>query len=125
VNDLIGLRYGWGHRPSDGSGQTDCFQLTCEARRRLGMKDYEAQFSWVYEQYTDETFPRTKILRWLLQNGREISAPAVGAVLLLPGAAGAALGTVTDFGALFIGPGQSVIHVSTVPVEGRCFWMEP
>lgn len=111
-NDLVGLRYGWGHNPKDGSGLTDCFQLVCEVHRRLGMTDHSATYEWVYQQYTESSFPRGLMVRWLLKNGRRQSQPEAGCVVLLPANAGAALGTYTDAtNVLFIGPGSSVIHV--------------
>jgi hypothetical protein len=64
-NDLIGLRYGWHCRPNDGTGKTDCFQLVCEARRRLGMSDYAPRFEWVYSVYDEFSLPPRQILRWL------------------------------------------------------------
>lgn len=96
VNDLIGLEYGWGHRPRDGSGKTDCFQLVCEIRRRMGLGDYEPMFEWVYGTYNQDTLPRSRIARWLLENGRRLDSPVKGATVLLPKASGAALGTFVD-----------------------------
>lgn len=125
MNDLIGLAYGWGHAPWDGSGKTDCFQLTCEVRRRLQLKDYSRQFEWVYNDYTDDTFPRKLILRWLLEHGRRIEAPQAGAVALLPGTAGAALATVLEDGTLlFIAPSQNVVRSRLPNGTGQFFWME-
>ena len=111
-NDLVGLRYGWGHGPRDGSGFTDCFQLVCEVHRRMGMADYSAKYEWVYQQYTEASFPRGLIVRWLLQNGQRQTRPTAGCVALLPVRSGAALGTYTDAtNVLFIGASSSVIHV--------------
>jgi hypothetical protein len=124
MNDLIGLTYGWGHAPGDGSGKTDCFQLTCEARRRMGLSDYADKFAWVYDSYNDATFPRRLVIRWLIENGRRIDRPAIGAVALFPGFAGAALGAVTDHGMLFLNGRQNVVH-APVPVGiGHYFWMQ-
>jgi hypothetical protein len=124
VNDLIGLGYRWGAAPSHGTGQTDCFQLVCEVRRRMGLSDYGARFAWVYDTYTEATFPRLKILRWLLQYGTKLKAAKPGAVALLPGAAGAALGAVTEDGTVFIGPGARVVHVALPAGAARYFWMD-
>lgn len=123
MNDLIFLRYGWGHRPGDGSGLTDCFQLTCEARRRLGLTDYADRFEWVYDRYTEATLPRSSIARWLLENGQRLDGPEVGAVVLLPGHHAGALGTVTDQGVIFLSPGQNVVHVPIPAGTGHFFWM--
>ena len=123
MNDLLFLRYGWGHKPDDGSGLTDCFQLTCEVMRRMGLRDYSPLFQWVYEQYDDDTFPRRKIVRWLLENGRRLDAPKEGAVALIDGTKGAALGTATDYGLIFLGPGGNVVHSPIVPPSIHYFWM--
>lgn len=124
VNDLIGLEYGWGHRPRDGNGKTDCFQLVCEVRRRMDLRDYEPMFEWVYGQYTDETFRRNLIARWLLQNGKRITVPFRGATVLLPGEAGAALGTYLDeITILFIGSGRNVVRAPLGAV-GHIFDMD-
>lgn len=124
MNDLVGLRFGWGHRPGDGSGMTDCFQLTCEVRRRLGLPDYADRFAWVYERYDEQTFPRRRIARWLLELGAKLPDPLPGAVALLPGHSGAALGTVTEHGVIFIAPGQNVVHAPVPAGVGRYFWMK-
>jgi len=123
VNDLIGLVYGWGHRPDDGSGKTDCFQLACEIHRRLGFGDYSPQYNWVYAEYTDDTFPRRRMARWLLENGIRCKHPKPGAVVLLPVEVGAALGTYIDStDVLFIGPGHHVIRAPLGGI-GQIFWM--
>lgn len=124
TNDLIGLEYGWGHRPGDGSGKTDCFQLACELHRRLGHADYASEFAWVYERYTDSTFNRVHIARWLLQNASRQSAPEIGTVVLLPSDLGAALGTYVDTeSAVFIGPALNVIRTALPVDAGQLFWM--
>lgn len=124
MNDLIGLAYGWAHRPGDGSGKTDCFQLTCEVRRRMGLTDYADKFAWVYDKYVDATFPRQLVLRWLLENGERINAALPGAVALMPGVSGAALGAVTDHGVIFLGVSQNVVHTPVPPGAGYYFWMK-
>lgn len=124
VNDLIGLEYGWGHRPRDGSGKTDCFQLVCEVRRRMGLGDYEPMFEWVYSKYNQDTLPSRQIARWLLQNGKRLSSPVEGATVLLPGASTAALGTMinsTSF--LFIGSAFNVVRAPFGNV-GHLFGMD-
>jgi hypothetical protein len=124
VNDLIGLTYAWNHSPGDGSGKTDCFQLTCEVRNRLGLADYRDQFNWVYREYTESSFPRRLIIRWLNENGKRIYERPPGAVMLLPGSAGAALATVLDDSLIFIAPSQNVVRSPVPEGIGHCFWME-
>lgn len=123
MNDLVGLVYGWGHRPGDGSGMTDCFQLACEVHRRLGFADYAPEFAWVYEQFTEETFDRRLLARWLATNSRRLAAPQVGAVALLTDKAFGALASVTEHGLLLIGPGQNVVQVPVPPACARYVWM--
>ncbi len=124
MNDLIGLKYRWGCGPTDGSGYTDCFQLLCVVRKRMGFFDYTDRFAWVYGEYDEQTFPRLRIARWLLQLGVRLPGPVPGAVALLPGHAGAALGIVTEHGLLFIAPGQNVVHAPIPPGMGRFFWID-
>jgi hypothetical protein len=126
LNDLIGLTYGWNHAPGDGSGKTDCFQLACEVRRRLGMSDYSERFAWVYTEFLDEQFNRAKIARWLLQCGNRLELPIPGAVRLLPVDEGAALATYLHDGTtIFLSPGGSVIRTQILDSLGYCFWMNP
>jgi hypothetical protein len=126
LNDLIGLTYGWNNAPGDGSGKTDCFQLACEVRRRLGMSDYSERFAWVYTEFLDEQFNRAKIARWLLQCGKRLELPIPGVVRLLPVAEGAALATYLDDGTtIFLGPSGSVIRTQILDSLGYCFWMNP
>lgn len=103
MNDLIGLKRAWGARPGDGSGTVDCCLLFAEVRRRLGYYDHSPDFAWYFEKYTDETFPRRIMMKWLLQNGTRLSTPEPHAVVLLPGSNGGAMGTVlSDGNVLFI-----------------------
>jgi hypothetical protein len=120
-NDLIGLPYRWAAAPA--SGATDCFQLVCEARRRLGLMDYSERFAWVYERYTEQTFRRALLPRWLLQNGRRLGEPIAGAVALLPSSTGSALGTILEDGALFISPRGAVVRSPLPAGVGYFFWM--
>lgn len=116
-NDLIGLPYQWGCCPEEGA--TDCFQLMCLARRRMGLRDLAEQFQWVYEQWDAGTLPRGAILRWLHETGRRIDHPEPGATAYV---SESALGTATEHGILFIAPGQNVVHA---PVRAdRYFWIE-
>ena len=109
MNDLIGLQYAWGHRPLDGSGFTDCFQLSCEVRRRLGLNDHAAAYSWVYQKYDEASFTAQRLARFLLTSGARTLEPIVGDMILLPGGKGV-LGTLTDYGTIFIGSGERVVH---------------
>ena len=109
MNNLIGLEYAWGHRPSDGSGKTDCFQLSCEVRQLLGMRNFADAYQWVYDEYTEESFPSRILMRFLFDNGKRTVTPATGAMALFRGQR-PALGTVTDYGIVFIAPGGRVVH---------------
>lgn len=108
MNDLIGLEYKWGHKPSDGSGFTDCFQLSCEIRKRLGLVDHSPLYSWVYEQYTESTFTPRRLARFLFQSGVRCSTASIGDMILVNAAAGA-LGTVTEHGIMYLGQEKRVI----------------
>jgi len=115
-NDLIGLSYGYGHRPGDGSGQTDCFQLMCVVHQRLGMKDYADDFDWVYRHYAKESVPAIRLVRWLLQHSTASVEQQPGDVAMLPGTIAAAFATVSDVGGLvYIGNRGRVVQAPTVP----------
>lgn len=121
-NDLIGLTYAWGTRPDHGCGTTDCFHLAAEVHKRLGYHDYAPDFAWVFTEYTDETFPRRLIARWLLENGQRLNAPEADAVVLLPGTRGGAMGTVMEDGlVLFISPTTGVIRTRLPQSIGHYF----
>lgn len=122
-NDLIGAAYEWGASPCSNSGKTDCFQLACEAHRRMGFDDYSTMFDWVYAAYDEHNFPKGLLVRWMLQNGKRLAEPVVGAVALLPANVGSALGTVVDNGLLFISPRGRVILAPTSNDAGHYFWM--
>lgn len=123
MNDLIGLRYQWGSKPSDGDGLTDCFQLVCEVRRRLGLRDYAEQFEWVYREFTPETFTVRQLLQFLQQNGELVEDTSPGDVMLFPTVDCAALGVVTDSAVMFISPGQTVAQVPMPRGVGKYFRM--
>ena len=93
MNDLIGLEYEWGARFSDSASKTDCFQLVCEIRKRLGLSDYADKFAWAYESYTPETFKPIRLAKWLLETGKRLPLPRHGSVALLADPTSPALGT--------------------------------
>ena len=109
MNNLIGLEYAWGHRPSDGSGKTDCFQLSCEVRQRLGLFNYGPAHEWVYDQYAETSFTNWQLAKLLLRNGRRSDQLDIGNMVLFS-AINTALGTVTDSGIIYISPGGRVAH---------------
>lgn len=124
MNDLIGLEYCWGAHPRDGRNKTDCFQLVCEIRSRLGLSDYTEKFSWAYWLYSPETLKPTHMARWLLQEGERIKMPVTGAVALIKDTDNPALGTVTDQGLICIAPGKRVICIPTSRVSAYYFWVD-
>jgi hypothetical protein len=123
LNNLIGLKYGWGHKPGDGSGMTDCFQLACAARRHPGLRDHSDIYAWVYEHYDETTFTAQRLARFLLSSGTRTNDPEPGDVLLLPGGK-RALGTVTSHGILYIGGGQQVVHLPALTLQAHYFRMD-
>jgi hypothetical protein len=113
MNDLIGLRREWGAYPGDGSGAVDCCLLAAEVHKRFGYHDYTPDIKCYFDEYTDETFPRILIAKWLLRNADRLKAPERHAVVLLPGADGGAMGTVMDDGRiLYISPDLGVVLAS-------------
>jgi hypothetical protein len=75
-------------------------------------------------QHTEDTLPRSSIARWVLEHGRRLTGPEVGAVALLQGQRAGALGTVTDRGVIFLSPGQNVVHAPIPAGTGHFFWMD-
>lgn len=124
MNDLIGLKYCWGARPSDGSGKTDCFQLVCEIRSRLGLSDYTESFAWAYWLYSPETLKPIHVARWLLKSGKRIKMPTDGAVALIARSKRPALGSVVDDRLIFIAPGESVVSLPLDRVKAYYFWVD-
>lgn len=124
MNDLIGLQYQWAARPSDKTGKTDCFQLVCEIRKRLGLSDYTGKFSWAYQLYSPKTLTPIRLARWLLQEGRRLKLPEHGAVALLADSTSPALGSVVDGSIVFISPGKRVARVSMSRVSAYYFWID-
>ena len=124
MNDLIGLEYKWGSRFSDGTGRTDCFQLLCEIRQRLGLSDLAGRFAWTYESYTAETLRPMRLARWLLREGKRLKLPEHGAVALLSDSTSPALGSVVDGSIVFISPGKRVVRVVASRVPAYYFWID-
>ena len=124
MNDLIGLEYCWGAHPNYGRGKTDCFQLVCEIRSRLGLSDYSEKYSWAYWLYDENSLPPKRMARWLLHSGTRIKIPRVGAVALLADPNNAALGTVTDHGLICIAPGGRVVCIPVGRVAAHYFWVD-
>lgn len=116
MNDLIGLQRAWGAKPGDGSGTVDCCLLAAEVRKRLGYYDFTPDLDWIFERYTDETFPRRYMVKWLLENGIKLKEPEPHALVLMPGLNHGAMGTVLDNGnVLFISKANGVI-IAPLPV---------
>ena len=124
MNDLIGLEYCWGAHPRDGRNKTDCFQLVCEIRTRLGLSDHSERYSWAYWWFTAETLKPRHVARWLLQSGKRIKMPKDGAVALLSQADNAALGTVVDGRVICIAPGGQVVSLPVDRVKAYYFWVD-
>jgi hypothetical protein len=120
-NDLIGLKRAWAARPGDGSGCVDCCLLAAEVHKRLGYYDYSSDFEWVFERYTDDTFPRNYMIRWLLRNGTRLAVPEPHAVVLLPGNNGGAMGTVMDDGTILVIGKHGVMRTPVLSVHGHYF----
>ena len=124
MNDLIGLEYQWGASFADGKGYTDCFQLVCEIRKRLGLSDYSSKFAWAYNSYTQDTFKPIRLAKWLLQAGRRLTLPEHGAVALLADPTSPALGSVVNNSVVFISAGKRVIRVPISRVSAYYFWID-
>tara|TARA_B100001093_G_scaffold433894_1_gene431080 strand:- start:596 stop:970 length:375 start_codon:yes stop_codon:yes gene_type:complete len=124
MNDLIGLEYQWGASFADGKGCTDCFQLVCEIRKRLGLSDYSSKFAWAYNSYTQDTFKPIRLAKWLLQAGRRLTLPEHGAVALLADPTSPALGSVVNNSVVFISAGKRVIRVPISRVSAYYFWID-
>jgi hypothetical protein len=125
-HDLIGLEYQWGAKPSDGSGFTDCFGLTMEARQRLGLHSFYPEFQWLYDQYDEQTISGKQIIQWLWDKGRRINQPRAGAIFRIRAERSIALAVVIPGDdALFIGPGRRVVSAALAKVaRGKYFWAD-
>lgn len=107
---LLGLRYKFGAKPSDGNNETDCFALVCEARRELKLYDYEQDFQWAYEREQCRSTVKA-LLRQLSDIAFETTEPKDGDVALLSmNDAQIGLGTVIANGYL------------TIRQQGSSFW---
>ena len=124
MNDLIGLEYRWGASLRDGNNQTDCFQLVCEIRKRLGLSDYSDKFAWAYRSYSPKTLTPIRLARWLLEEGRRLKLPEHGAVALLADPINPALGSVVDGSIVFISPGKRVARIPASRVSAYYFWID-
>ena len=102
---------------------TDCFQLSCAARRYLGLHDHSDMYAWVYEQYDEATFTVQRLARFLLTSGTRTNDPQPGDMLLMPSGQ-RALGTVTGHGTLYIGGGQQVVHLPALTLQAHYFRMD-
>ena len=102
---------------------TDCFQLSCAARRYLGLHDHSDMYAWVYEQYNEATFTVQRLARFLLTSGTRTDDPQPGDMLLMPSGQ-RALGTVTGHGTLYIGGGQQVVHLPALTLQAHYFRMD-
>ena len=124
MNDLIGLEYEWSARFSDGAGKTDCFQLVCEIRKRLGLTDYTEKFKWAYDHYSPETLKPVRLARWLLKEGKRLKMAEHGAVALLADPTSPALGSVVEGSIVFISPGKRVARIANTRVSAYYFWID-
>lgn len=115
MNDLIGLKRAWGAYPGDGSGTVDCCLLLAEVRRRLGYYDHTPDFAEYFVHYTDATFPRRLMLKWLITNGVRLKEPEPHAAVLLPGSGGGAMGTVLDDGNVLFITEKSGVVIAPIP----------
>lgn len=111
INDLIGLSYERRARFCEGNNKTDCFMLVCEARRRLGLHDYEEDFQWAYDQYDAGNLPMKRIIRWLLSNGEVTNKYEDGNVVIMK-----TLGQELAVGVVYDG------GVLTISKGGQSFW---
>lgn len=123
INDLIGLRREWAALPGNPNGTVDCCLLAAEVHKRLGYYDYTADLLTIFSGYTDKTWPKSIIPRWLLKNSMPIKDERSDAVVLLQGHNGGAMGTVLAPGdILYIGL-HGVIRGPIPPSGGRYFWL--
>jgi hypothetical protein len=124
MNELIGLQYRWGASPDDNEGFTDCFQLFCAVRRRLGLHDHASSFAWAYESYEEDSLPPLRMARWLLQHANRINSPSSGCVAML--GQRSALGTIANNHIICIAPrGRSVSMALSPKMAKELNWFKP
>lgn len=83
-NDLIGLRHKTAAKFYPGCQEIDCFFLVVEARKRLGKKDNEQQFMWVFEEYYESgKFPVKQILSTIHSIASPTTEPEDGDLALV------------------------------------------
>lgn len=124
INDLIGLPYQWGKRPSEGA--VDCFQLHNEIRLRLGLSDQSERFAFAYSQWSEHTFPPSQLLKWLQKECIK-SEPREGAIVFISECANkGALGTIVGKNDIvFIHERLRVVRAKVANVgRARVFWID-
>ena len=89
----------------------------------LGCQTIKSSFVWVYWLYSAETLKPSQMARWLLQSGKRLKIPKVGAAALLVEPNNAALGTITDQGLICLAPGGQVVCVPVERVNAHYFWL--
>lgn len=103
INDLIGLDYEAGAKYCKDCRTIDCFALLCETRRRLGLKDYEEDFQWVYE---NERLPVKAIIKAMRKIAQQTDLPKDGDMAIISGGLNRlAVGVVINGGILTISHG--------------------
>lgn len=123
MNDLVGLQYKWGANPDVEHGFTDCFQLFCAVRRRLGLHDYVEDFTFAYEQYDEASFCFVRMARWMLSNAREIESPRPGCLAMMKGRA--ALATMTPDAIICIAPKGRSVKIPLASKQHNLRWFCP
>lgn len=124
MNELIGLQYQWGANPDIDEGFSDCFQLACAVRRRLGLYDYAESFAWAYERY-DGALPPIRMARWLLTHARRTGEPKAGCLAMSNGKQ-AALATMSNNAIICIAPrGRSVSLPLSLKAINSLQWFLP
>lgn len=124
-NNLIGLQYKWGSHPLHNSGFTDCFALSMEIRRRLGLHDFYADYQWVYENYEEGQVSARQILQWVWKHTERTDKARAGAIFKVFGLGYSriALATVIDDeNALLISSSRGVVAVPFAKVAKRKFY---
>ncbi len=124
MNELIGLQYKWGANPDRDKGFSDCFQLFCAVRRRLGLYDHADDFDWAYECYEENSLPALRMARWLLQNAERTDHPSSGCVTIL--GQRSALGTMVNSSIICIAPRGRSVSIALLPsMATELNWFKP